>query len=108
MDDESYDYRSRPHKWPIEIVAGDKPSSPRHQAALYELERRKGRTARLSLAVALISLVVTMTRSMMGEPGHYTFVVRNEGFVRGDTKTGEAVMLTMVNGKAQVVPIPFK
>ena len=36
-----YDYSDKPDEWLYEIVAGDKPSSPRHVAAKQELAKRR-------------------------------------------------------------------
>jgi hypothetical protein len=45
MGENKYDYSKQPYEWLIEIVAGDKPGTPRRIAAEHELEKRQASDA---------------------------------------------------------------
>ena len=63
-DKELESFRTHPKRLLIEIIAGDKPTSPRHIAAKLEIERRAGSFTRgmaiIALIISFLSLVLSL------------------------------------------------
>jgi hypothetical protein len=64
-DQELKAFTTHPKRLLIEIIAGDKPTSPRHIAAKLEIERRSGRFTRVMSIIAFITSFLSLVLSSL-------------------------------------------
>jgi hypothetical protein len=77
VKEKEYDYGRKPTGWLVKIVAGDKPTSPRHVAAKRELEKRQDQEAhgrwRKRLLIKVLVMIIGGTLLFVGRYLYYKY-----------------------------------